>query len=101
MPSLRTLRSRDVSKYHIQFSIAIFFMLLVFVAGVDKTAVYGSCVLVSVLLHYFSLAAVTWMGAEALLMFHKLVFVFRKVTRREIIITSLICWSKLYDCDSV
>ena len=90
----RKLRTRDTSKYHIQLSIAIFFMLLVFVAGIDKTNVYGGCVFVSTLIHYFTLAAVMWMGAEATLMFHKLVLVFRRVTKQGIIITSLICWSK-------
>lgn len=88
------MRVRDASKYHVQLSIAIFFMLLVFVSGVDKTSRYESCVLVSVLVHYFALAAVMWMGAEAILMFHKLVFVFKRVTKRGIVITSTICWSK-------
>ena len=69
-------------------------MLLVFIAGIDQTRVYGGCVTVSVLIHYFSLAAVMWMGAEAVLMFHKLVFVFRKVTKREIILTSVVCWGE-------
>lgn len=91
----RMFRSREASKYHIQLSIAIFCMLLVFVAGVDKTSKYGGCVFVSTLLHYFSLAAVCWMGGEAILMFQKLVFIFKKITRRQIIITSLVCWSKL------
>lgn len=69
-------------------------MLLVFVTGIDKTNVYGGCVFVSTLIHYFTLAAVMWMGAEATLMFHKLVLVFRRVTKQGIIITSLVCWSK-------
>jgi hypothetical protein len=70
-------------------------MLLVFVAGIDGTATYGGCVTASVLIHYFSLAAVMWMGAEAALMFQKLVLIFKRVTSREIIITSVICWSML------
>ena len=50
---------------------------------------------VSVLLHYFTLVAVMWMGAEALLMFQKLVIVFIQITTRYIIIVSLVCWCKL------
>ena len=50
---------------------------------------------VSVLIHYFSLAAVMWMGAEAALMFHKLVFVFKKVTKKEMIVTAVVCWGEL------
>ena len=90
----RKMRARDASKYHIQLSIAIFMMLLVFASGIEQTSRYAGCVLVSVLIHYFTLAAVMWMGAEAVLMFHKLVFVFKRVTRRGIILTSVICWSK-------
>lgn len=36
-----------------------------------------------------------WMGAEALLMFQKLVIVFVQITAKFIAIISLICWSKL------
>ena len=92
----RKLRVSDNSKYHVQLSIALFFMLLVFIVGVDKKAVYEGCVTVSALLHYFSLVSVMWMGAEAVLLFQKLVLVFRKLTTRKIVITSIGCWGKLW-----
>ena len=41
---------------------------------------HGGCVAISVIVHYFTLAAVMWMGAEALLMFQKLVIVFFQIT---------------------
>ena len=47
---------------------------------------------VSVLVHYFTLVAVMWMGAEALFMFQKFVLVFFQITTRYIIILSLVCW---------
>ena len=72
----------------------MFVMLLVFVAGVRQTEEKAGCVTVSVLIHYFTLATVMWMGAEAVLMFQKLVIVFGKVTKRHIVIISLICWCK-------
>ena len=63
---------------------------------------YGGCVTVSVLLHYFTLVAVIWMGAEAFLMFQKLVIVFVTITKKYIVTVSIICWSKystlIYDC---
>ena len=62
--------------------------------GIDRTEVFESCVTVSVLIHYFTLVAVMWMGAEALLMFQKLVIVFVQITTRYIIIVSLVCWCK-------
>ena len=51
---------------------------------------------VSVAIHYFTLAAVMWMGAEALLMFQKLVIVFIQITTKYIIIISIVCWGELY-----
>lgn len=67
-------------------------MLLVFVIGIDRTESFGGCVAVSVLIHYFTLAAVMWMGAEAVLMFQKIVIVFARITTRYIIAVSFICW---------
>ena len=69
-------------------------MLLVFVVGIDQTNVYGGCVTVSVLIHYFTLVAVMWMGAEAVLMFQKLVIIFVRITTRYIVAVSLVCWRK-------
>ena len=48
----------------------------------------------SVLVHYFTLVAVMWMGAEALLMFQKLVLIFVQITKKYIIIVSVVCWGK-------
>ena len=47
---------------------------------------------VSVLIHYFTLVAVMWMGAEAVLMFQKFVIVFARISTRYIIAISIICW---------
>ena len=77
-----------------QLCIAMICMLLVFVAGINRTAVYGGCVVVSVLIHYFTLVAVLWMAAEALLMFQKLVIVFVTITTKFIVIVSILCWGK-------
>jgi len=51
-------------------------------------------VAVSALIHYFTLVAVMWMGAEAVLMFQKLVIVFVRITTKFIIAVSLVCWCK-------
>ena len=55
---------------------ALYSTMIVFVCGINRTSVYGGCVLVSVQIHYFTLAAVMFMGAEAVLMFQKLVIIF-------------------------
>ena len=76
-------------------------MLIVSLALVDMsvrkdTDPYGGCVTVSILVHYFTLVAVMWMGAEALLMFQKLVTVFYKITTKFVVSVSIICWSKYH-----
>ena len=101
LPCFRKIRSRDASKYHVQLSLALLGMLLVFVVGIDRTETFGGCVTVSVLIHYFTLVAVMWMGAEALLMFQQLVIVFVQITTRYIIIVSLVCWREYYFCTFV
>ena len=70
-------------------------MLLVFVVGIDRTENFGGCVTVSVLIHYFTLVAVMWMGAEAVLIFQKIVIVFIQLSTRYVIAISLICWGML------
>ena len=90
----RTFRDQDASKYHVQLCLAMICMLLVFVIGINRTAVYGGCVLVSVLIHYFTLVAVLWMAAEALLMFQKFVIVFVTISTKFIVTVSILCWSK-------
>lgn len=77
-----------------QLCVAILCMLLVFIVGIEQTAHYGGCVAVSVLLHYFTLVAVLWMAAEAVLMFRKLVFVFEKMSKNFITTMTIICWGK-------
>jgi hypothetical protein len=73
--------------------LVVAFVLVASSAG-DMTAIYEGCMTVSVLVHYFTLVAVMWMGAEALLMFQKLVYVFYKITTKFIIAVSIVCWSK-------
>ena len=70
-------------------------LILVVFSAEKVTAIYGGCVTLSLLVHYFTLVAVMWMGAEALLMFQKLVIVFVRITTKFIVFVSIICWCKL------
>ena len=69
-------------------------VVLVVLSAERVGSLYGGCVIVSVLVHYFTIASVMWMGAEAVLMFQKLVIVFTQITTKFHIIVSIICWSK-------
>ena len=78
------------------------FMLIVSLALVslsvaNVTEPYGGCVAVSILVHYFTLVAVMWMGAEALLMFQKLVIIFTRVTTKFMVGISILCWGEFYN----
>lgn len=70
-------------------------LALVSLSAENTEPIYGGCLTVSLLVHYFALTAIMWMGAEALLMFQKLVIVFVRITKKYIIIVSIVCWSKL------
>ena len=91
----RKLRKRDASKFHIQLCLAMFLMLLVFAVGVERTENNIGCTIASVLIQYFTLASVFWMGAEAVLMFKKLIIVFGRISTTFIAVISLICWGRL------
>ena len=67
-------------------------LVLVALSAERATPDYGGCVMVSVLVHYFSLVAVMLMAAEALLMFRKLVTPLHQITARYTIIVSVTCW---------
>ena len=90
----RKIRQRDVTKFHVQLCISLTFMYIVFVSGIDRTDIRGGCITVGVLIHYFSLASWMWMGAEAVLMFQKLIIIFGEITWKYILTVSIVCWSK-------
>ena len=97
-PTSRKLRQKDASKFHIQLCLAMLFMLTVSFVLVVYSAkhlyiLYEGCVVVSFLVHYFTLASVMLMGAEALIMFKKLVLIFSQVTTKFIVSVSIVCWS--------
>ena len=65
-------------------------MMLFFLVGIDRTENKYVCTAMSILIFYFTIASVCWMGAEAVLMFQKLILVFSKTTNRQIVIISVI-----------
>ena len=90
----RNIRKKDASKFHIQLCISIFCTLLFFLIGIDRTESEVGCTIFSLLIQYFTMASVAWMGAEAVLMFQKLIIVFGHIHTKHIIIISIIAWCK-------
>ena len=90
----RKLRQKDVTKFHVQLALSMILMLIVFVAGINRTENRPGCITVGVLLHYLILVTWMWMAAEAVLLFQKLVIVFKKTTTLYMTIISILCWGK-------
>ena len=88
----RKIRQKEISKFHAQLCIAIFCMLLFFLIGIDRTESEVGCTISSLVIQYFTMASVAWMGAEAVLMFHKLIIVFGHV---HMVFLSVLAWGEL------
>ncbi|XP_065917797.1 latrophilin-like protein LAT-2 isoform X3 [Dysidea avara] len=64
---------------HINLSIALLMGLLTFVSGIEAASEYrASCLIVAILLHYFFMAAFSWMLCEGILLFVTLQYVLYK-----------------------
>lgn len=71
-------------------------LALVIMSIRNITDPYAGCMTVSVLVHYFTLVAMMWMGAGALLAFVKVAFVFYNTTSKFVVSISVSCWSKFH-----
>ena len=95
----RNIRKKVVTKFHIQLALSMLLMLLSnlinYMVNTELNNLLGQriCVLVS-FLWYTILVVLMWMGAEGLLLFQKLLLVFKKTTTLYIIVVSLICWGE-------
>ena len=89
--SLRKSRSQ-----HILFNIAVaaLFCNIVFWVGVETVATERYCIAMAALLHYFLLAAFTWMLVEAILQFLRVVRVPELPTKHFAVKTAIPAWGK-------
>lgn len=72
-------------------------MYVVFIVGIGRTENFAACVAVSVLIHYFTLAAVTWMMATCTFIFWIMVvnpFAKSKFNSCNMLLITLLCWGK-------
>ena len=70
-------------------------LLIIFLAGVEKTSNEVGCQVVAALLHYFILTTFFWMGVEAVSIYQIAVEVFRqKRPKRFLLKSSLVAWGK-------
>ena len=90
----RKFRQKDVTKFHLQLALSMTLLLLVVIPSGLIMDIKQACITVGILIHYLLLVTFMWMLAEAVLMFHKLVIVFTKLTVKYIVIVSVICWGE-------
>ena len=95
----RNIRKKDVTKFHIQLALSMLLMLLTnlinYVVNTELNILLRQryCIFVA-FFWYTILVVLMWMGAEGVLLFQKLLLVFKKTTTLYIIVVSLICWGE-------
>lgn len=78
----------------INLSSALLGLYFAFVVGVDKSSWGLGCTVVAILLHYFTLAAVAWMGVEAFSMYLMFVRVVNSYMPKMLLKSCLAGWGK-------
>ncbi|XP_065838360.1 adhesion G-protein coupled receptor G2-like isoform X2 [Oscarella lobularis] len=73
-------------------SLALIGLLVVFLAGIDRVNNDAACKATGVLLHYFLLAGLSWMGIEAFLLYILLVIVFSRTIKLLTLKLCLVGW---------
>jgi hypothetical protein len=94
---LLTLRKELITKLvnyvHLNLSISLICGLVVFVSGIQTgTSSRAACAVVAVLLHYFFLAAFSWMLCEGIVLYNSLVKVFGANQRKWIYVYTGLGW---------
>ncbi|XP_041479228.1 adhesion G-protein coupled receptor G6-like [Lytechinus variegatus] len=92
LAGIRSLRRRLPQQIMINLSSALLGLYLVFVVGVDKPSWGLGCTVIAIMLHYFSLAAVAWMGVEAFSMYLMFVRVVNTYMPKMLLKSCLFAW---------
>lgn len=74
--SFREIRKNKQSNIVVGLAISLLAVLVIFIAGIDKTGNAAGCRAVALLLHYFLLSAFFWMAVEAYNLYVRLIKVF-------------------------
>ena len=73
--------------------VSLMLLLIVFIAGVARTENLVGCRIVAVLLHYFALSSVMWMGVEGYNMYMCFVQVMATYQSKFMLKASTVAWS--------
>ncbi|XP_072023224.1 latrophilin-like protein LAT-2 [Amphiura filiformis] len=89
---LRSGKNAISRKIRIQFCLALFLLYFVFLVGIDRVSHRGGCIFVAALLHFLTLASLSWMGVEAYHMYLNVVKVFDAIPEHFLLMASLVAW---------
>ncbi|XP_022088193.1 uncharacterized protein LOC110977952 [Acanthaster planci] len=90
--AIRSLRTLEASRILISFCCSLLLLYLVFLAGIEQTSSRSGCIAAAVLMHYFALTSMAWMGVEAANLYLKLVKVFNSDVSHFMVKASLVAW---------
>ncbi|XP_035696820.1 adhesion G protein-coupled receptor L2-like [Branchiostoma floridae] len=91
--SLRTGHAKNQRLVLINLCVALLAILVIFLAGINRTASPIGCTVVAALLHYFLLAALVWMAVEAVNIYRAVVLVFdHHVSGNFVIKAAAVAW---------
>ncbi|XP_022103955.1 adhesion G-protein coupled receptor G4-like [Acanthaster planci] len=90
---IRSLRVKIPSRILICLCFSLLCLYLIFLVGIEQTSSGNGCLVVAVLLHYFTLASMAWMAVEATNMYLLLVKVINTISMRRFMLhASLAAW---------
>ncbi|XP_038049732.1 uncharacterized protein LOC119723239 [Patiria miniata] len=90
--SIKSLREKTPSRILVCFSFSLLCLYLVFLIGIEQTSSRIGCIIVAVLMHYFTLSSMAWMGVEATNLYLKLVKVFNSNVEHFMVKASIAAW---------
>lgn len=81
----------------LSLSLSLLALLIVFLAGAERTSPRAGCQVVAGLLHYFILATFLWMGIEAASLYRSFIKVFKSGSETRFIVrASVVGWGKIF-----
>lgn len=92
--SRRSLREKIPSRILVSFASSLVCLYTVFLVGIEQTSSHVGCIIVAILIHYFTLSSVVWMGVEASNLYLKLVKVFGSDVRHFMSKASIVAWGE-------
>ncbi|XP_072050197.1 uncharacterized protein [Amphiura filiformis] len=90
--AIRTLRRAQPQRILLSLCFALIGLYIVFLAGIEGTSSRIGCIIVAILLHYFTLASLMWMAVEAVNMYMLFVQVLNAHIHRFLLKASIIAW---------